>query len=411
VTRRRDTTALAAGSAVNGLLAYVVFALTTRALGAEAAAPVSVLWSYWALAGAALTFPVQHWITRTVTAHGDGAVRRALPRLGVVVVAASLGAGVLAALLREPLFGRDDLWFPLLVALVTLGSAATGMNRGVLAARRRFVALAAALVVENALRCTAVAALLLAGVEDPVAYGFALVAGHLSVLLWAYSLRLARTTSGPTAAGSARFLAGAGTGQLLHQVVLTGGPIALALMHGGQSEVTALFAALSLYRAPFTLALGMVSQLTAHVTGIVVAGHRGALRRLTRSVALVTVVATAASGVGAALVGPALIELVFGGGVQIAAGPSGWLAAGSVLAVGNLVLMVVALAEERPAQVARVWAAAAAFWLVVLVAAVWLGPLTRTVTAFVGAELLAFVFLLVTARRGATAEVGKTTQR
>ena len=59
---RRDARALAIGSAVSGLLAYLVFALTTRGLGAEQAGPVSVLWSYWAFAGAAFTFPIQHWV-------------------------------------------------------------------------------------------------------------------------------------------------------------------------------------------------------------------------------------------------------------------------------------------------------------------------------------------------------------
>jgi O-antigen/teichoic acid export membrane protein len=407
VTRHRDTTALASGAALNGLLAYVVFALTTRGLGAVEAAPVSVLWSYWALAGAALTFPVQHWITRTITAHGDGGVRRALPRLASVVVGLSLVTGVLATIAREPLFDRDDLWFPFLVALVTAGSALTGVTRGVLAGRRRFVAVAANLVVENALRCAAAAALLLAGVDSAVAYGFALVAGHATVLLWASSFRLAASTSGAPATSTARFLAAAGVGQLLHQVVLTGGPIALALMGGGQREVTALFAALSLYRAPFTLALGVVPQLTARVATLLVHRRHGAVRRLTRSVALVAVAAAVVAGVGGALVGPPLVELVFGGGIRIGAAASGWLAAGSVLAVGNLVLVVVALAQERPTQVARVWVGAGAVALLVLLAGVRLEPLPRTVAAFVVAELLAFVVLAAVASRGAVPAAGE----
>ena len=403
MTRRRDTTALAAGSAVSGLLAYVVFALTTRGLGAEAAAPVSVLWSYWALAGAALTFPVQHWITRTVTAHGDGAVRRTLPRLAAAALAIALGAGLLAAAAREPLFARDDLWFPFLVALVTLGSAVTGVTRGVLAGRHRFAEVGASLVVENGIRCVVAAALLASGSEDPVAYGLALVAGHLMVLLWPSAFRLAADTTGVPATSARSFLAGAGAGQLLHQVVLTGGPVALALAGGSQREVTALFATLSLYRAPFTLALGMVPQLTARVTALVVAGRHEAVRRLTRDVALASTGGVVAAGVGAALVGPALVELVFGGGVRIAAAPSGWVAVGSALAVGNLVLMVIALAEDRAARVARVWAAAGALALVLLLVLGTVDPLPRTVAAFVAAEAVAFVALLVTVRRGLSA--------
>src|SRR3954469_9205006 len=92
--RNRDTAALAAGSAVSGLLAYVFFALVTRALGAEAAAPVAVLWTYWSFAAAALTFPLQHWVVRAVVAAGgEGPVRRALPSITGLALLVALLAG------------------------------------------------------------------------------------------------------------------------------------------------------------------------------------------------------------------------------------------------------------------------------------------------------------------------------
>ena len=108
----RTTRTLGLGSAANGLLAYLVFVLTTRSLGPDAASPVSVLWSYWAFAGAAFTFPLQHWIARTVTAHGDGAVHKALPRIGVLVLAVSVVLGGAAWVAREPLFHRSDAVVP-----------------------------------------------------------------------------------------------------------------------------------------------------------------------------------------------------------------------------------------------------------------------------------------------------------
>ena len=79
---RRAPVALAAGSVVSGLLAYVLFALLTRGLGAEAAAPVSVLWTQWTFAAAALTFPLQHWVTRSMVAGHAGDVRAAAARIG-----------------------------------------------------------------------------------------------------------------------------------------------------------------------------------------------------------------------------------------------------------------------------------------------------------------------------------------
>src|SRR6478735_9979689 len=107
-TSRRPATALALGSLVSGVLAYVLFALITRGLGAEAAAPVSVLWTQWAFAGAAFTFPIQHWISRSLAAGDEGVVRRAAPRVSLVVVVAAIVLGVLSWLVRDSLFHRPD---------------------------------------------------------------------------------------------------------------------------------------------------------------------------------------------------------------------------------------------------------------------------------------------------------------
>ena len=51
--------------------------------------------------------------------------------------------------------------------------------------------------------------------------------------------------------GAFAFLGGAASGQTVAQVVLTGGPVLLALLGGSPMEVTTLFAALALFRAPY----------------------------------------------------------------------------------------------------------------------------------------------------------------
>ena len=65
-----------------------------------------------------MTFPVQHWVARSVAADGDeGAVRRGAAAGGWALVLGrpSVRAGAGAWLLREPLFGADGGTFPLLV--------------------------------------------------------------------------------------------------------------------------------------------------------------------------------------------------------------------------------------------------------------------------------------------------------
>ncbi len=394
---RGGTLRLGLGSAGNGLLAYLVFALTTRALGAERAAPVSVLWSYWAFAGAAFTFPLQHWATRTVEAHGEATVRRALPQVAVVTLAAALVLAVLAWSVRMPLFGRQDAWFPVMVGVVTVGSATIGLVRGGLAARDRLGGVAASLVAENGLRCVAVGALGLAGVRSPVPFGMCLVAGHLVAVCWPSAWRYRRGPVPETAPATPfGFLAGAGAAQLVAQTVLTGGPVVLALSGGSPRQVTTLFAALALFRAPYMLALGLVAALTAGVTRMAVGGHLSRLRTMLRGTLAATVAGVLLAGAGAAWLGPWLLRLVFGADVVLGHWQAAVVAVGCTVAIANLLLVVLALAQDRAGSVA-------ASWLVSVVAAAagfaalsrWNGldAADRVVWAFLVAETLALLAL------------------
>jgi O-antigen/teichoic acid export membrane protein len=401
--RTRASAALALGSVVSGLLAYVLFALITRGLGAHAAAPVTVLWTHWAFAGAAFTFPLQHWITRSVVAGRESEVRRAAPRVLLVVCSAALVLGVLAWLARAQLFHREDPWFPVMIALITLGSALIGVVRGGLGGRGRFEAVAWSLVAENGLRCVLVAGLLLAGVTSAVAHGLCLVAGQAVVVLWPSAFRYARgVTSVPEStdsAGPLTFLTGAAVSQVISQAVLTGGPVLLALSGGAPREVTAMFAALALFRAPYMIALGAVPQLTMRVTQRSLAGERAALRTLTRGLLVTTAVAVVLAGIVGAWAGPTVLRWVFGDTVDVPGTHAALLAAGCTLAVANLVLMVTAMAQDRAAGVARAWAVAtatAAVGFVVLSRGE--APVATTVGCFLIAEVAALVTLSVVAR-------------
>jgi O-antigen/teichoic acid export membrane protein len=383
---RRASVALAAGSVVSGLLAYALFVLVTRGLGAVAAAPVSVLWTHWAFAGAAFTFPLQHWITRSVVAGHEGDVRRSAVRVAALVTSAAVVLGALAWLVRDRLFHRDDAWFPVMVVLVTLGAAAIGVVRGGLAGRGRFEAVAWSLVAENAVRCLLVGALLLAGVHDPVAHGLGLVAGSL-VALWPAAWRFAEVGAGESR--PLAFLGGAATGQLVGQGVLTGGPVLLALLGGSPGQVTAMFAALALFRAPYMVALGTLPQLTQRLTGHAVAGEVAAVRSLALRLAGLSIVAVPLAGAAGAALGPAVLRAVFGSTVDAGRVQAGLLAVGCTVAIVNLVLMVGALAHERPAGVAVAWGVAVLAGAGSLVALGALSPVDRSTTAFVVTELVA----------------------
>jgi len=387
------------------MLAYVFFAIVTRALGATAAAPVSVLWTYWSFAGAALTFPLQHWAARSVAAHeGEGAVRQALA--GLVATSAVLAVVTTAVswLVRNPLFHSSTdpgaSWFPLLVGGVTLGSAAMGLVRGVLSARHRFGMVAAGLFAENAVRCLVAVALVVGGVHAAVAYGLALLAGYV-VAAQPSAYRLSRAGHGPRESPLA-FIGGAAGGQLLGQTVLTGGPVVLALAGGAPAQVTALFAALALFRAPYTLAIGLVAQVTGGLTRLVVERRVEVLRRIRNGIILVTVAGSAGAAAVGLLIGRWALRLVFGSDVELGRGLLLVVAVGSTLAIANLLVTLMVLAHGRAPRLVVSWVIALVPGAL-CVALPGVGATTRTCGAFGVVEAVAFGLLVVAVARSAAA--------
>jgi O-antigen/teichoic acid export membrane protein len=393
--RLRGPFGLAVGSATGGLLAYVFFALVTRVLGPVEAAPVSVLWVWWGFAGAALTFPLQHWISRTVTAHrGELPLRVLRGRLAITVLVLALGSGLVAWLAREALFGRDDPAFPLLVVAVTLGSGLMGVVRGTLTARRRLEAVGASLTAENALRCVGAAALCVGGVDHPTAYGGCLVVGYLAAGLWPSALRFGREGAPPAPGSPMALIGGVGLGQLVAQITLTGGPLLLAVAGGAPEEVTALFATLALFRAPYTLAVGLMAALTGRLTSLVVRGRWDALRRIRLALVVVTLGTAAVAAALGDVVGQPLVALVFGEGVELDALPTALVAVGTVFALANLLLTITVMARGRAGGLLRGWSAGLPPGIVLFTVS-GLPVVERTCWTFLVVEAAVFAWLVV----------------
>ena len=96
------------------------------------------------------------------------------------------------------------------------------------------------------------------------------------------------------------------------------------------------------------------------------------------------------------VVGPLLVAAVFGGTVEVGAGVAAVVAAGCALALVNVVLMVGALALERPGRVAGAWGLAVVAGATVLLLTA-IGPLERVAYAFLTAEVVATALLAVAA--------------
>jgi O-antigen/teichoic acid export membrane protein len=281
-----------------------------------------------------------------------------------------------------------------------------GVVRGGLSARHQFGGLALALVAENGLRCVLAGVLIAAGVTAPLGYGLCLAAGPLVGFLWPSAVRFARDQGTPAAESALRFLGGASGGQLVGQAVLTGGPVVLALVGGTAAQVTSLFAALALFRAPYTVAIALVAKLTGFLTMVYIRGTPADVRRVRLTLVVATVVAVPAAGLIGAAAGPELVPLIFGHDVQFSAYLCALVATGSAFALANLVLTIMLMAQGRTGAIVRGWLVGVVAGGLVLA---YSGDdaLTRTSWAFLVAEGVAFAALSLEELRG-SAGTGRT---
>jgi O-antigen/teichoic acid export membrane protein len=392
----KQTGALGAGTIAGGLLAYVFFAMATRTLGASDAAPVSVLWTYWTMAAAILTFPLQHWTIRLLARGAEGILARSQPRIwaGTAVVSAFIALVAYAA--RDVLFNDTTAVYPAMVAGVTAGAALSGLVRGGLAGRGRYAATGASIAAENLVRVLLGLAVMVAG-GSAIAFGLVLVVGSLSGFLWPSSLRFqsghleaSESVSSPLALAS-----GLAAGSLIAQVVLTGSPVALAALGGTPSQVTSLFAAFALWRAPYLISLGIAPRLTPALTRMALAADERGLRTARRWTFMAVIGGAALAFVAGATVVNPVLRIVFGSDVSLDWRIPALIGVGTATAVGNLSLMLLMLALGTSRPVNRAWLVAVAV-VVAILAAVPLSPLDRVVTAFVAAQLTAFAMLMIT---------------
>jgi hypothetical protein len=247
---------------------------------------------------------------------------------------------------------------------------------------------------ENVLRVVAVAVAAVVAPE-PAALGIALLAGPLVGMLWPTVLAVrARPAS---AAASGALLGSAGASLLLAQIVLNGGPPLLAGIGGSEAEVTALFAALALFRAPYLLALGLTVRITAPLTRLVEDRRVAELARIVRLGGVATFVAAGAAAALGWSVGPAVIRLLFGEGTDPGGVVAAAAAAGCTLALGALGLTVVLIARAGSVPLTASWMLAVCCGSGALAAS--LPAIERVVLAFIVAEAVAVAAMAVALER------------
>jgi O-antigen/teichoic acid export membrane protein len=307
---------------IAGASAYGFLVVAARALSQDEYSRLSVVWALVLVVGPGFFLPVEQEIARALAARraiGDGGgpvVRRAAALAGTLLgalVVLGLAAG---PLLTDHLFdGRGILLVAFLVSLV----AACGAHlvRGTLSGLGRFGGYARIIGGESAVRVVLAIALAVVGVDTVGPYGVALAIGSLVAVGWVVRGEPHLLAPGSPAAWSevTTALAWLLAGSVLSMALLNAGPIAMELLadESESDQAGTFLAGLVISRIPLFLFQAVQASLLPRLSELAGEGRtrelRAGLGRLVAVVGAVGLVGIAGSG----LLGPWVVELLFGG--------------------------------------------------------------------------------------------------
>ena len=177
------TSAMLLGTTVAAIGAYVFQVVGGRALGADAFAPVSVMWTLLFLGFTVFLIPVEQLIIRRLTLGGGqtSAIRDSWRVIGLVVAGATTLALAFSIMARASLLDGDAAFVPVAALMFPL-HALMMVGRGFLAGRRRFVAYGAVVALDASGKAGGAVLVAVAGL-GPVALAWALVLSPITVLI------------------------------------------------------------------------------------------------------------------------------------------------------------------------------------------------------------------------------------
>lgn len=397
-TPRRYVHALAA-TLIAGALTYVFLGTVSRSLDDSSFDTFSVYWSLSLIIGFGLFLPIEQELSRlSASAVDPVAAGRAALRVGAELALYAVAAIGLASPLLVSLGAEPELL--VIVAAFVLVSAVQFVARGALLAAGRVGFYANVLIADSVLRVLIAGALALAvQVVAPGAGGFAL--GLLAAILIAHVVPLWFLRRGaptdPTARAEVRSevrtaVFGLVAGTLAAQLLLNAGPILIDSFGAEEGAAGAFQATFSVARIPLFVLVPMQGLIVAPLAALVA---RGATRQMT---ALMLRIAGAIAalmligGVVGYLVGPWIIELVFGEGRSLEPLDVALLI-GGVLAHCGLILCTQALVASRRHRRATIaWvSAAAAFAAVFAIALPTFGAVDAAVAAFLIGSVVGWI--------------------
>lgn len=394
MSSRRHVAHTIGATILAGVLTYVFLGAVSRNLGAEQFDVFSVYWSLSLIIGFGLFLPVEQELSRAGAASSDVA---RTGRIGLRVSAEVGAAALVVLLVASPLLLAAGLSLELLIvaAAFLVVSVVQFAARGYLLAARRLSAYANVLIADAVLRVVftlLVAALVPARVAGPFVAALlaAILLAHGAVLM---RLRRVSAAAGPGPApapdprtelrGTRRAVFGLLAGTMAAQLLLNVGPILINGGHLPAGTAGAFQATFSVARIPLFLLVPLQGVVVAPLAALVAEGRTGRMASLMLRLTIALVVVGVIGGVLAFLLGPAVIELVFGQGRSLAPLDVAVLVLGVCVHAGLVLTTQALIAAERHARASVAWVAAV-FAFAIFTSLTWgaAGPVAAVALGF-----------------------------
>ena len=386
VADRRGTTMMVVGAMVGGVSAYLFHAWGGRSLGAEAYAPIGVMWTGAFITVAVLYLPLEQWVTREVTqtrnplSGGRGLV---LGVMAVAMAAAAVATGWTLSSLTEQV-GTHVIQMLLLM----LGYGCFWTGKGMLQGRGRYGRVGWMLCAEGVVRLVVEWVVLETGGEA-TGLGWAMVAAPWVVFLFGF---WRGEVPGRPASAGAVFIQQYVLGALAAHILVAAAPLVVTYMGATAAQVSAVFIVFVLFRAPLTLMYSLQGRILPPLVRMMTRGEEESLRRLGVKLWVWSAGCAVLAGLVGYLVGPLVVEVLMGSTFVPSAPVAALVAAGTMAAAGVQLMGQILVAGSRTGRLATAWVVGLAT-AALITAVIPSGPVMAVAIGFGVGEAFALIVM------------------
>lgn len=319
------TVTVGIGLFVAGVSAYVFFKIGQQALGQDGFKPIVAMWFIMFALAPGFFLPIEQEVSRAL-AHrraldqgGRPVVRRVAPLATAMLLVIVIAVVALAPVVNDNLFeGYGIVTIALLIAMGTY--APLHLARGICSGSGRFGSYGVIIGMDGAIRVIGCALLWMGGVDNVGPYALTIAFSPIiGVLLVAASGRLA-TTDGPPATWSevTPNLGWLLIGSLFAAALVNAGPITVDLLGdtAPAETVTRFGNAVIFARIPLFLFQAVQAALLPRLARLAAQRELSSFKQGLRQLLMLVLVVGLLGVVGAYLVGPDLLELIYDGGID-----------------------------------------------------------------------------------------------